>query len=208
MDKDRELVKGENVTIIVRDQDNQTVPFVDLVVTFSNGKTVDIKTNEYGMANFKLLEKGPMQITARKQRYSAGFITYEVKESYMFILMIISIIIIVAIPTALYLFYFRKREILELKKIVSGTRVSLIIKNNSNEVMRNLIVIDSVPKGAFYGCNINPVREDRGTYEDLMWEIFELDPGDEVIIEYEAASTGKGFMVKYNDQTFVSDHEE
>ncbi|HDD45956.1 MAG TPA: hypothetical protein ENG42_00625 [Candidatus Aenigmarchaeota archaeon] len=200
----KELLKGDEIEIIVRDQYNNTVAGVDITITFASGNTINAVTDENGMARVKLLESGPFAVSVRKKRYTPAYIQRNVKEPFNIAIVIISLVIIIATPTALYLYYYRKKDILKLEKHVGGRNVLLVIKNLSKDTLRNLIVTDSVPKGSFYGCNVNPLITDRGSFDELTWEILELPPGEEVVIEYEASSTSDSFSVKYGDKIYVS----
>jgi len=86
---------------------------------------------------------------------------------------------------------------LKLEKQIGGGMAMLRIKNKTDNTIRLLSVLDSVPRGSFIRCSITPEIEEMGSTADrLRWTILQLRPKEEIVIEYEARGFCKGFSVE------------
>lgn len=108
-------------------------------------------------------------------------------------------LITVLLCTIIYLlgYFFLGREILITKKVltihagkegVAGVKILLIVKNKSKRTITNLKVLDKIPNLAVpiddFGT-LRPIRVKNSiTGRTLIWEVNELQSGEEVVISY------------------------
>ena len=69
------------------------------------------------------------------------------------------------------------------------------MKNRSKEYLDNVIISDRVPARAFISCSVTPRIETFGNEEHLTW-FAALNPGEEVIINYQATKTSDKFSIR------------
>jgi hypothetical protein len=90
-----------------------------------------------------------------------------------------------------------------LEKTVSLDHVMLKIRNKTKKLVRDVTIRDSIPRDAFLRARIMPKIENLDGRNDLLiWEILELNAGEEVDIEYEARATNRGFSVRLGDKEY------
>ena len=88
---------------------------------------------------------------------------------------------------------------LKLEKTVSGPNVMLKIRNKTKDMLEGITIRDSVPKRAFIRSRMIPgIKSLNATTDVLTWEILKLNPDEEVIIQYSAKITNKGFSAMVN----------
>jgi hypothetical protein len=132
----------------------------------------------------------------------------------MFVLQIVVLILAVVGIVIIVLKYLKKggggisigglgRGPLKLEKTISGTRVMLRIKNKTNKKLQDIIIRDSVPRRCFIRCNVTPKVQalDRMT-DVLTWEILELNPKEEVVIQYDTRRANEGFSVNFENKEY------
>ncbi|MFH1236777.1 MAG: right-handed parallel beta-helix repeat-containing protein [Candidatus Aenigmatarchaeota archaeon] len=193
----------------------------------------EYETDSSGTAAIEIKHPGRVDFTARKGGYFLDSSSVKVPEPFDFILLLEVIVLIASCGgiafAVLRIMKSRKAAAspvregvtmksggekrfslslgggpLKLEKTVSGPRVMLKIRNKTNKTLEDIIVRDSVPRGAFMRCSLKPKIEpfDEST-ETLTWEILELAPMEEVIIEYDTKVASKGFAVKFNDKEYT-----
>jgi hypothetical protein len=214
------LVLGQNITIMVLDQDSNPVNNVGIDVKYLDQDppvTESYYTDSNGVAIVPIRYAGRVQFVARKENYYFDFQSGEVPEPFNFIFILEIIVLIgcfggIGIIAMRFLkggvkigfLGFRKGP-LGLEKVVSGMRVMLRITNRTDKRMEEITIRDSVPRGAFIRCNIMPKIEpyDRSTTL-LTWEILQLGPSEEVTIEYETRQANEGFSVKFEGKEYTA----
>jgi parallel beta-helix repeat protein len=205
---DEDIFVGKNVSVLVKDQDGEPVSNVRIDVSYKSGRTEEYITDGSGFAYVIIRESGPVQIKAAKERYPAFVILKEAQEGFDWVL---TGVVGAVVAGALIVVFFVKGRLfthtspVKLEKTVSGDVVMLRVKNRTKEALRNISVIDQVPRGSLTGWNIRPViRPGSGSVETLIWDILILDPKEEVVIEYRAMQTEQGFSVMVSDKTYYS----
>jgi hypothetical protein len=204
---DEEIFTGKNVTIMVKDQDNNPVPNTRLTVIYKSGKSEEYVTDTNGFAYIVIKEAGIVQIKAMKERYAATVVLKKAEEGFNWLLVVvIGVIVSIGIISVLFFKgYVKAKDPVKLEKTVSGDVVMLRIKNNTKDVLRNLSVIDQVPRGSLIDWNVRPyIKMGSGGVDNLIWDILILEPKEEVVIEYRASSTTEGFAVRIGDKTYYS----
>ncbi len=210
-----ELVLGENVTILVLDQNSDPIPVVKIVVEYLDTDpfvTETYYTGDNGVVNIPIKHWGRVEFVARKGGYTTNSETGEVPEPFNWLFLIEVIVLIGAIAgiAIIGLKFLKGKDIgigfggpLKLEKTISGTKVMLKIKNKTDKKLQDITIRDSVPRGAFVRCNVSPKIEalDRAT-NILTWEILELDSKEEVIIEYDTRQANEGFSVKFGGKEY------
>ncbi len=203
-----EIAVGKIVKIKVSDQDGNPVENVKIEVSYVDDpeKKYEYYTDINGVADVPVLYAGRVQIVARKANYVTGFTTEDVPEPFNWFFLveaaalIFSIIMIVFILLKLLPAI---RSPFRLEKTVSGTSVMLKIKNRTNKKIFDMKVVDYVPRGSFMRCNIKPEIEHVGSDIDMLkWTILELNPKEEIVIQYEASGSLKGFSVEVDGREY------
>ncbi|MCX6818224.1 MAG: right-handed parallel beta-helix repeat-containing protein [Candidatus Aenigmarchaeota archaeon] len=225
---------GQKFALKVVDQNYEPVDGVRILVKYLDTDPLvedDYETDSSGTAAIEIKHAGRVDFTARKGGYFLDISSVNVPEPFDFILLLEIIVLIASCGgiafAALRIMKSRKAAAspggvtmksggekrfslslgggpLKLEKTVSGPRVMLKVRNKTNKTLEDIIVRDSVPRGAFIRCNVKPKIEpfDEST-ETLTWEILELAPMEEVIIEYDTKTASKGFAVKFNGKEYV-----
>jgi hypothetical protein len=142
-----------------------------------------------------------------KERYAATVVLKKAEEGFNWLLVVvIGVIVSIGIISVLFFKgYVKAKDPVKLEKTVSGDVVMLRIKNNTKDVLRNLSVIDQVPRGSLIDWNVRPyIKMGSGGVDNLIWDILILEPKEEVVIEYRASSTTEGFAVRIGDKTYYS----
>jgi parallel beta-helix repeat protein len=207
-----DLVFGKNISILVLDQNSYPVSVVKIIVKYLDTDplvTETYYTDSEGVAEIPIKHAGRVEFVARKQDYFLSHQSGNVPEpfNWLFVLQIVILIGAVAGIVIIWLKFLKGglpgRGPLKLEKTVSGGRVMLRVKNRTGKKIQDITIRDSVPRGAFMRCNVTPriERFDRAT-DLLTWEILELDPKEEVIIEYDTRRTNKGFSVKFGGKEY------
>ncbi len=210
-----DVVLGQNVSILVMDQNGDVVSKVGIDVKYLDKYPVVIETyytDNNGIAEIPVKHWGRVDFVARKEGYFTNSNTVSVPEPLNLIFLAEVMILIVCVAGISILgLRFLKGGLpglpgggpLRLEKTVSGNRVMLRIRNTKGEKLRDIIIRDSVPRGAFVRCGINPRIEPLDSKTDtLTWQILELDPKEEVTIEYDTRQAGKGFTVSFGGKEY------
>jgi len=199
------IVQGETIKVYVRDQNNRSVSGASITITYpSSGHMYFFSSDVNGTAEIPVNESGNLQISARKPNYFTGSASVRVAAAFDW-LFFFAVFIVIFLAILLPILY-KKRVFLglglggplRLEKTTSGRSVMLRIKNRTKDTLKLLTVVDHVPKGAFIGCSVMPEIEPVDAETDrLKWVILQLNPGEEIRIEYEAAGFYKGFSVEF-----------
>ena len=206
------LVLGETIKILVLNQDGDPVSNVGIDVKYPDRDppvTESYYTDSNGVAEIPIKYAGRVDFVARKAKYFTSYRSGEVEEpfNWMFVIQAVVLVACIAGIAVIGLKFLRGgfpgRSSFRLEKNISGNHVMLRIRNNTNDKLQNITIRDSVPEGAFIRCNINPEIEQAGNKTEMLeWFILELGPKEEIIIEYEAAQTGKGFTVEFHGREY------
>jgi parallel beta-helix repeat protein len=198
-----DLVAGQNVTVYVRDQNNETVSNVKLTVNYIRSGTLEtFYTNINGYAEIPIKEAGLVEFTIRKAGYVTNSTSFEAAAGFSFFPILIVIVIIIGVSGIFLFKKFSPFSPLRLEKTTSYGVVMLKIKNRTRKTLSNILVIDQVPSGSFLRCNIIPTIEPRGNVDELIWNILELQPKEEVVIEYETYQALGKFRVKIGEKEY------
>jgi parallel beta-helix repeat protein len=211
------LVYGENVTVLVLDQDDNPVSNVGIDVKYPDADPPIIEsyyTDVNGKAEIPIKYWGRVNFIARKAKYFTGLSNAQIPEpmNWLFVLEIIVLIGAVAGIAVIAPKFIKKGGVslgglgggpFKLEKTVSGNRVMLTLVNKTKKKLQDITVRDSVPNGAFLDSRLMPKVEpfDQANVM-LTWEILELGPKEEVTIEYEARATNKGFSVLCDNKEY------
>ena len=209
------LVLGQNVSIVVLDQDNEPVNNVKITIHYLDTDppvSENYYTDSDGVANIPIKYAGRVRFTARKGGYFMYYHSGEVPEpvNIIFILELVILIACLAGIGVVVFMFFRggglsvlSRGPLKLEKYVSGSRVMLRVKNRTDRKLLDIKIRDSVPRGAFIRCNVRPKIEPFDSATDMLtWEILELGPKEEVTITYETRRANKGFSVRFEGKEY------
>ena len=214
LDISGEFVLGQNISILVLDQNGDPVGNVKIKVSYSETDPPVLEeyyTNSEGIAEIPIKHWGRVNFNADKGGYVATSASGEVPAPFdwLFLVQIIVLIGCVAGIVIVGLKFLKGGKIglgggpLKLEKTVSGSRVMLKIKNKTGKRMQNITIRDYVPRRAFIRCGLNPKVEPFDRARDLLtWEILKLDPKEEVTIEYETRQATKGFFVKFHGKEY------
>jgi hypothetical protein len=152
-----------------------------------------------------------MEFALRKGGYYTGQSTADVPEPFNYIFLL-EVIVLICAAAGIVIILFRNLKKsgglsfggpLKLEKMVSGNRVLLRIGNKTNKKMQDIVIRDSVPKGAFLGSRIMPKIEPFDAMSNVLtWEILELGPREEVTIEYETRMSNSGFSVRFDGKEY------
>jgi len=205
---------GRNITIKVIDQDGNIVPDAGIDVKYSQPDPPVINTyytDSGGNAVIEIKYAGKVEFVARKAGYFTTSKSFEVPEPFnmLFTVEIVVLVISLAGISFIAFRYVRKGGLFlgkgpfMLEKTVSLDHVMLKIRNKTKKLVRDVTIRDSVPRDAFLRARIMPKIENLDGRNDLLiWEILELNAGEEVDIEYEARATNRGFSVRLGDKEY------
>jgi len=211
------LVYGENITVLVVDQDDNPVTNVGIDVKYPDADPPIIETyytDVNGKAEIPIKYWGRVNFVARKAKYFIGLSNAEIPEpmNWLFVIEIIVLIGAVAGIAVIALKFIKKGGVslgglgggpLKLEKTMSGNRVMLTLANKTKKKLQDITVRDSVPNGAFLGSRLMPKVEPLDPANVVLtWEILELGPKEEVTIEYDARATNKGFSVMCSNKEY------
>jgi hypothetical protein len=192
---------GEEFTILLVDEDMEPVPDAKIKVEYKSGVTESLTTDEMGSVYLVPKESGPIFVTADLAGYDRESVTAEVVPGIdMFALLLL---LIIAAGGLTGFFYWKQMPMLMLRKEVRGQEVVLKVKNRSGEYIDNLLIYDTVPRGAFISCGVNPRVEDFGNETHLSW-FAALNEGEEIVINYQAVQTSETFSVRVGDDEYQS----
>lgn len=203
------IVQGESIDVYVKDQNNMSVSGASITVTYSDsGNMYFFSVDSQGIANILVNESGKVQISARKSKYFTAFASVKVSPAFDWLLFSV-IFVVVSLAIVIPVLLFKKRELfkfggpLKLEKTASGGIVMLRVRNKTSGTLKLLNIVDSVPRGGFIRCNLMPKIETIDqTTDRLVWTLLELDPKEEVVIEYEARGFYKGFSVEFGGKRY------
>jgi parallel beta-helix repeat protein len=209
---------GENITIMVFDQNNNPVNSARIIVKYLDQVNEDNEmiieeyyTESDGYATIPIKYSGRVEFVARKEGYYLSAKTIEVREPFniffaleVIVLFLACVGIVVSLLTLKRKgFRLGERGPLKLEKTVSGDLVFLRIKNKTRKRLEEIIVHDLVPKGSFIGSKIMPKIEAFDTRDDILtWELLQLLPKEEVVIEYRTRYAHKGFWVVFEGKEY------
>ncbi|MEE9323124.1 MAG: right-handed parallel beta-helix repeat-containing protein [Candidatus Aenigmarchaeota archaeon] len=207
------LVLGQNISILVMDQNDNLVNNVRIDVKYIDADPVITETyytNSEGVVEIPIRHQGRVDFVARKGGYFTNHHSGETPEPFNFFFLIEVIVLIGCIAgISIIGFKFLKRGglsgkgPLKLEKTVSGNLAALEVKNTTGKKLQNITIRDSVPRGAFIRCNVSPKVEPFDETADILtWEILELDPKEEVTIEYETRQANRGFSVTFEGKEY------
>ncbi|MBN2101501.1 MAG: hypothetical protein JW716_01355 [Candidatus Aenigmarchaeota archaeon] len=206
----KDAVVGEELEITVRDMQGVAVGDADITANFASGNKITAKTDGEGKAKLTLPEAGEVNIVVRKSGYAAASSDIVVREGFN--LLIVLLIVIIGIAAAGAFLYIRsrgglkKQKPVSMKKIIQGNNVILSIKNDTKDSMRNVIINDQVPHGAFITSNMRPqITQFDANTDNLSWEFIALEPGQEVSVTYQTYRAMEGFSVRIGDQEYLSE---
>jgi len=195
------VTAGEEFEVVLLDNKGQPVAGAKLRVEYKSGVTESLTTDEFGSAAFIAKESGPVTITADIAGYDRQTATFEVKPGFDMTAFILLLIIILGGGTGI--FYWKNLPELSLKKEVNGQEVTLRVKNRSGEDMENVLILDTVPRGAFISCGLSPSMEDVGNETHLTWYA-SLSKDEEIMIRYRASAASEYFTVRVGDDEYQS----
>lgn len=208
------LSVGQNITVMVFDQDGLPAGNVKIVVEYPDADPPLMEnyyTGSDGKAEIPILHWGRVEFALRKGGYYTGHSTAEVPEPLNFVFLLeVAVVIGAAAGIAIVVFRFLKKGgglsfggPLKLEKMISGNRVLLRIRNQTKKKLQDITIRDSVPRGAFLRCGIMPRIEPLDAMNSVLtWEILELEPREEVTIEYETRLANRGFSVLFNGKVY------
>lgn len=212
------LVLGKNISILVWDHNNDPVDNVEITVKYPDVEPPVVEnyyTDADGVAKIPIKFAGRVDFVARKARYFLAHQTGEVPEplNWMFVLQIVVLILAVVGIVIIVLKYLKKGGSgmsigfgggpLKLEKTISGTRVMLKVKNKTNKKVQDITIRDSVPRRCFMRCNVTPKVHALDRMTDILtWEILELDPKEEVVIQYDTRRANEGFSVNFENKEY------
>jgi hypothetical protein len=195
------IVAGEEITISLVDQDMEPVLGAKIKVEYKSGIMESLTTDEDGSVSLVARESGPIIIMADLAGYDRETITAEVTPGIDLTAVFMLLILMVAGGTGF--FYWKHMPPLSLKKEVKGQAVVLRVKNRSGEYIENVLISDTVPRGAFISCGLTPRMENLGNETSLSW-FATLNEGEEIVINYQAVQTSDKFLVRAGDDEYES----
>jgi hypothetical protein len=146
-------------------------------------------------------ESGPIIVWADKAGFDRKTIISEVTPGIDVVAMLLLLLFAAGGVTAL--FYWRNRPPVGLKKTASGQEVTLRVKNRTDGYMNNVMILDSVPRGAFISCGLVPRFEEMGNVTNLTW-VATLSEGEEITVKYQALKATGDFFVRIGDDEYHS----
>ena len=204
-----DLTVGEELELMVRDGTGIAVEGADVTANFISGNRITAVTDSQGKAKIMLPEPGEVNIVVRKSGYAAASSDIVVREGFNILIVIIIVVICIAVAGSLLYIRTRgglkKQNPVSMNKTVQGNNVILSIKNDTKDTMRNLLINDQVPYGAFITSGMKPqiTKFDANT-DNLSWQLLTLEPGQVVSITYQTQRSLEGFSVKIGDREYLS----
>ncbi|MBN2331424.1 MAG: carboxypeptidase regulatory-like domain-containing protein [Candidatus Aenigmarchaeota archaeon] len=195
------VVAGQVFDITVMNQEGGFMQGAEVIIDYPGGGTKTVMTDSGGLASAIALESGQIQITVTAEGYDpkVSMIESQAGIDWWVIIFIIALVL----AGAGGYFYWMQLPPLALAKAVRGQNVTLRVKNRTPERIDNVLVVDSVPSGAFLGCNLNPRIENFGGEDHMTW-FASLEPGEEIVIDYQASGTSESFIVRVGDEEYRS----
>jgi len=194
-------VAGETFKVTVITQEGDPIEGATLTIEYASGDKKTLTTDNEGVVSVLAQESGTMQITVTMAGYDARTVSTLVAAGFNWWLVIVILLFLAAAGGGF--FYWQQLPPVGLMKAVSGQNVTLKVKNRSGEPMENVLIIDAVPTGAFVGCNVTPRIETYGNEDHITW-FAALNPGEEIIINYQAMQTSDRFLVRIGEEEYQS----
>jgi hypothetical protein len=195
------VLAGETFTVRVKNQDGDPIEGVSVTIIYPSGGRKTVTTDNIGVATLVAIESGTIQITAEMSGYDTGAVSVEASAAFNWLLVIVPLIILIA-AVAVF-FYWQQLPPLVLVKMIRGQNVTLKVKNTSSEHMGNVLIIDTVPSGAFISCEMEPRVESFGGEDHITW-FAALNPREQIMINYQAVKASDRFMVKVGEDEYHS----
>ncbi len=192
---------GEEFTISLVDEDMKPVPDAKIKVEYKSGVTESLTTDDLGSVYLVPKESGPIIVMADLAGYDRETITADVIPGIDTTALLLLLVLAAGGLTGF--FYWKQMPPLTLSKDVKGQEVLLKVKNRSGEYIDNVLIYDTVPRGAFISCGVNPRVEDFGNETHLSW-FAALNGGEEIMINYQAVQTSDSFSVRVGDDEYQS----
>lgn len=195
-----DMTVGEQALIRVLNHNGESMPGVRITIEYEDGSTQQVTTGEDGTALFTPSMAGEILMTARIEGYETDTSAPKAVQPYTLIILAAAAVA-AAGGAGTFLYFTRMSGQLLLSKTVSGQDVTIRVRNRGEEQIADVFILDSVPAGAFIGCSIEPGIEQIAGEMHLTWSA-SLDPGEEIVITYQAAATSKGFSVRTADKYY------
>ncbi|MFH0956359.1 MAG: carboxypeptidase-like regulatory domain-containing protein, partial [Candidatus Aenigmatarchaeota archaeon] len=202
------MTAGEEVEIRVINHRQEGVEGAQITIEYADGEIETVTTGRNGTAHFTPSRTGQVSITAQAAGYEGADSSAQVSPALGWVPAAI-LAVVAAGSVAFYVFFMRSRGLpffksggLSLAKSVRGQDVTLRIRNRGREPVINAIIVDSVPAGAFIGCGVQPGMDQSGNETRLTWSA-SFEPGEEVVITYQASAAFKGFRVISGEKEYA-----
>jgi type III secretory pathway component EscV len=170
-------------------------------IEYQSGNQEASTTGGDGIVSFVANETGTLNVTVSMAGYDTYGISLAVNPGFNWLLLVF---VVVAACLALGGFlYWRQMSPIRLTKNVSGQIVTLKVKNRTGERLENVLIMDTVPAGAFVSCDLNPKIETFGNEDHLTW-FATMELGEEIEINYQATSTSDSFLVRVDHDEYHS----
>jgi len=197
------IVAGEQFTVRLLDNNMNPVPGAKIRIEYKSGISESFTTDEQGAVSLVAKESGPVTIKADVIGYDRKVVIANVTPGFDPTAIVLLVIILGGAGTGF--FYWKQMPPVALKKEIQGQSVVLKVKNRSGEYMENVVISDTVPKGAFISCGLMPRIEDMGSETALTW-FAALNDEEEIVINYQAAQTSDSFLVRIGNDEYQSGH--
>ncbi|UCD03243.1 MAG: hypothetical protein JSV63_01230 [Candidatus Aenigmatarchaeota archaeon] len=194
-------IVGEEFRIVLVDQNNEPVEGAKIRIEYRSGIEESYTTDDAGVVTLIPKEAGQIIVKADLAGFDRKIATFDITPGIDIAAIILLILVAAAGLTGF--FYWKTLPPLSLKKVVEGQNVLLRIKNRTDEYMDNVMILDSVPRGAFVTSGLMPRIEDMGNVSNLTW-VATLSEDEEITINYQAVQTGENFFVRVGDDEYES----
>ncbi len=195
------VVAGEVFEVTVMGQDGTPIQGASVKIVYGSGTEKELVTDGQGMVSVIATETGTVQIKASAPGYDERTVSLESVPGFNW--WIVAALMIILLGAGGGYFYWQQLPPLGLVKLVSGHSVTLKVKNGTIDNLENVLIVDSVPAGAFISCNLEPRLENFGDEDHLTW-FASLAPGEEIVINYEATQATDSFLVRIGDEEYRS----
>jgi hypothetical protein len=195
------VTAGSTFEIRIVNQDGLPIEGARVTIVFASGYNETLVTGAEGTISTVARESGSLRITAEAAGYERKTVTKEVSAGFDWMLVVALLIIMAVVGGGI--FYFRQLPPIQLKKIINGQNITLKVKNRENEQMNNVLIMDTVPSGAFLSCSVSPRVETFGREDHITW-FAALNPGEEIAINYQAMQTPDTFSVRIGEDEYIS----
>jgi len=197
------VVSGQRFTVSVHDQEGNAMSGATVRIIYPSGASENLTTNSQGLATAFAKESGTVAIIAELVGYEAKATSAEFVPGLDWsVVMVVFVVMILGVGG---FFYWRQLPPVSLSKKIAGQNIILRVKNRTSEQFDNVSIMDSLPSGAFMSSSIDPGIETYGKDDHLTW-FAALNPGEEIVINYQAVQTSDRFSVKLGEEEYESGH--